>query len=291
MQDLVSQGKRDFRIRKLVGQLVQNCPPKNYYCYAEQAFLYCRDRIKYMYDPHGVELIESPWKIVEAGVADCDSIVILFSTLCECMGFPCRFVTIKADKSRPNEFSHVFAEVKIPRKGWVGADPTQPEKPFGWQAGPEYPRQTWPASTDAPEEYADSEGDAMSGLAAFSAEEGWATRMNGLGYEIPGVADTPGVLVEAPWEFRQEPALITATPEYLELEPLAGKKPGLISGQQQQEFWLPSQVEEMFDTRQASAAPQMYVLSGLEDFSMPKLPMWVWIAGGAALLLWLSKKK
>lgn len=298
MQELVSVGKRDKRFRKLIGELVRNCPPKDYYCYAEQAFLFCRDRIKYVYDPNGFELLEHPWTIIETGIADCDSIVMLLATLCEDMGFPCRFVTIKADTARPDEFSHVFLEVKIPKRGWVGADATQPQHPFGWQPGMEFPRKTWPASLDKSEDAGDT--DKMSGLSGMNgvglsgtmAEVGWFGRIHGLGYEIPGVEDTAGVIVEKPYEFRNEPALITATPEHLELQPLEGREPGLQPGQQQQEFWMPAQVPELADAEQMATAPQMRVQSvaGL-GADMKGIPTWVWAVGGIVLVMWLMKRR
>lgn len=150
MQDLVAAGKRDFRIRELVGKLVRECSKKDYACYGQACFNYCRDQIQYVYDPTGVELLESPWRLPPeyggSGIADCDSICILLASMFEAMGFPARFVTIRADKSRPDEFSHVFVETKIPGHGWMGADATMPEE-FGWK--PEgYPRREWPATKD-----------------------------------------------------------------------------------------------------------------------------------------------
>jgi len=151
MQDLVASGKRHFPFREFVGSLVRDCPKKDYSCYMQTCFNYCRDRIQYVYDPVGVELIESPWKIIPelggSGIADCDTICVVVASMAEAMGFPARFVTIKADQVRPDEFSHVFTEVKMPGKGWMGADATMPHE-FGWS--PEgYPRQNWPATKDS----------------------------------------------------------------------------------------------------------------------------------------------
>jgi hypothetical protein len=151
MQDLVASGKRHFPFREFVGSLVRDCPKKDYSCYMQTCFNYCRDKIQYVYDPVGVELIESPWKIIPelggSGIADCDSICVVVASMAEAMGFPARFVTIKADRGRPDDFSHVFTEVKIPGKGWMGADATMPHE-FGWS--PEgYPLQNWPATKDS----------------------------------------------------------------------------------------------------------------------------------------------
>ena len=226
MADMVTLGKREPKIRKLVGDLAFTCENKDYYCYAKAAHEFCRDQIRYSWDPSGVELIENPVRILETRVADCDSIVILMASICECAGMVCRFVTIKADLQRPDEFSHVFLEVKIPKHGWVGSDPTQPSREFSWEPGPEYERKTWPASNDAPE---NNEDDKMAGLSG----------------PIPGIETTPGVMVDAGYEFRDEPTLILSTPEQLELAPFGEKADDELVGGQAQDFWAANQIPAM----------------------------------------------
>lgn len=240
MQDMVTLGKRQIEVRAVLQHLVFSCPPKDYYCYVKAAHEFCRDEIRYVFDPSGVELVESPARILQTRVADCDSIVMLMTTLCEQMGFPCRFVTIKADKSRPGDFTHVFCEVKIPGHGWVGSDPTQPDKPFGWEPGPEYPRKNWPASKDGSE---DHESDEMAGM-----------RLGRFGEMIPGVQATPGVIVEKPWQWRSEPITMTPTPEQLELAPIS--QPGVpYSEVPAQDFYSADAAEKMFDHESAVTCP------------------------------------
>lgn len=264
MQDLVTLGKREPKIRMLVGRLAAQCPNKDYFCYGRQAFLFCRDDIRYSFDPSGVELIESPSRILETRVADCDSIVILLASICECFGFSSRFVTIKADVKRPDEFSHVFLEVKIPHRGWIGADCTQPGREFGWQPGPEFPRKTWPASNDEPEDAREDD------------------KMAGLDGPIPGIETTPGVLVTSEAEFRDEPTLILMSPEQMELEPFGEKAADMLVGGQPQDFWAADQIEQLpaMQMGELRAAPES-MLTGKN----------LLIAGGVALALWLCLRK
>lgn len=145
MQQLTEEGKRSPKLRELVGSLIQGCPKKDYYCYASKFFDYCQNKIQYAFDPVGVEWTESVERILKAGIADCDSICILFCSMCENVGLSCRFVTIKADMLRSDEFSHVYAEVFIPKKGWVAADCTM-QHPFGW-AAEGFERKDWPATS------------------------------------------------------------------------------------------------------------------------------------------------
>jgi hypothetical protein len=276
MRDMVTLGKREFAVRKLIKQLVFACNPKDYYCYAQKAHEFCRDQVRYVFDPSGVELIENPARILESRVADCDSIVILMASLCEQMGFPCRFVTIKADSKRPDSYSHVFLEVKIPNQGWVASDPTQPNRAFGWSPGPEYPRKNWAASKDAPEE---REGDDMAGLGYLSGP-------------IPGVQQTPGVFADQTWEFRDEPTLITMTPEALELDTMlpAGAEP--VSDSRREFIYM----DELESETEGPAAimeqlqPPAPKLSGL-GATFDSIPKWVLVVGGVALLWYLTKGK
>lgn len=153
MRQGVDNGKRDFKLRTLVGSLIQSCGHKDYECYARKCYDFCATKIKYAYDPVNVELIEAPERILESKIADCDSICVLLASMCENIGLPCKFVTIKADPANPNEFSHVYTMVGIPQKNgkprkWIAMDPTMPQKGFGWEPPPAFPRKEWPASTD-----------------------------------------------------------------------------------------------------------------------------------------------
>jgi len=177
MQAQVETGKRDPRIRELAGKLIQGCPGKDYFCYAKAIADYCREEIKYAFDPVGVEYIEHPAWVLQNKIADCDSICVLLASLYENIGLASRFVTIKADPRQPNEYSHVYLQVAVPKHGWVSADCTMPTKPFGWSPPERFAKKYWPASKDSQEAY--PEFDTMTGMG-----EG----------PIPGIEDFPPVL-------------------------------------------------------------------------------------------------
>jgi hypothetical protein len=222
MRDLVTQGKRDFRLRTAAGKILQNCPNKDYECFARAIHQFCTHQIKYVFDPNGVELIEAPYRILESGIADCDSIVVLAAAMLESIGLPARFVTIKADTSRPTQWSHVFLQAKVPNKGWIGMDCTMPDKPFGWEPPQTYERKTWPASRDGVESH---DRDEMAGLGMAA---------------VPHVENTKGVMVGNEWNFRDESALVTATPEQIELNPLEKRSVEPI-GAPRPEFFMENQ--------------------------------------------------
>jgi hypothetical protein len=180
LRSRVTTGKRDMRVRQIIGNIIENCPSKDHGCYAEALYVFARDKVRYAFDPVGVEYVEDPIRIAtESRIADCDSIAAMLATFYEAIGLPSRFVTIKADPERPNEYSHVYLQVRIPRRGWVAADPTQPDKYFGWEPPQHFPRTYWPASNDA-----ESEMEAR--------DDQLETAMRGLGEGyIPGIMRAP----------------------------------------------------------------------------------------------------
>lgn len=156
MQKLVSTGKRLDITREFLGKILhgeypglQNCPQKDYLCYARNIYLFYRDHIKYVYDPHLVEYLERPRILLKNKIGDCDSKVISMVATWEAAGLEGQFITIKSDPDRKNEYSHVYARVFVPKYGWIVADPTMPKKDFGWEPEFFFFRKYWHGSTDS----------------------------------------------------------------------------------------------------------------------------------------------
>lgn len=148
MQKLVNSGKRNNKIRRLCGEIISKCRSKDYYCYAKSAYEWVRDHIKYAYDPNLVEYLEGADVVLANKIGDCDSMDILLASMFENLGFQTQFVTIKADDSRPDEFTHVYLRTLIPKVGWVNADPIMPDKYFGWEAPYPNGRRYWHSCSD-----------------------------------------------------------------------------------------------------------------------------------------------
>ncbi len=148
MQKMVNAYKRNDDIRALAGKIIKDAEPKNYLDYAKRLYQWVRDNIKYAYDPHLVEYIESPLRVLKNRIGDCDSQDMLLASLFENLGLKAQFVTIMADDTRPNEFTHVYTRVFIPKYGWIVADPIMHKKYFGWE--PPYPngKRYWHGSFD-----------------------------------------------------------------------------------------------------------------------------------------------
>lgn len=174
MQKMVGGAKRDDNVRQVVGQAIQKCTPKDYFGYAKALYEWVRDNIKYAYDPHNCEYLESPRRVLKNKIADCDSQDMLLCSMFEQVGLQSQFVTIKADPNRQDEYTHVYTRVMIPKVGWVVADPIMPDKWFGWE--PPYPegKRYWAASSDD----ADSDVDTTPSLSFPSSDSGASSQMS-----------------------------------------------------------------------------------------------------------------
>ena len=121
-------------VRMLAQNLVLNCQEKDYWGEAEALQQFVRDAIRYTRDMRTSELLQTPDKTLEFGSGDCDDKAMLYCALAECIGFDTRFCAIAVDE---DNFSHVCAQVLIPRCGWVNAetipiDERGTKVPLGW---------------------------------------------------------------------------------------------------------------------------------------------------------------
>jgi transglutaminase superfamily protein len=91
--------------------------------------------IDYVRDPHQVEMVVAPALTYMKGVGDCDDTSTLMAASAGALGAAHRFRTYKADPSRPDEWSHVVAQIYVPKQGWVNEDLTLVGMPFGYEPG------------------------------------------------------------------------------------------------------------------------------------------------------------
>lgn len=143
MRRLVESGKQDPKVVLQAHKIVRKIDRNNWYGMADAIFRFVHDKIAYIRDPIGVEFVKSPAITLETKTGDCDDQAVLFSALAESVGIKSRFKTVKADPRYPAEFSHVYSQVQIPKKGWVTGDTIVPRAKFGWEAK-DFAAKTWP---------------------------------------------------------------------------------------------------------------------------------------------------
>ena len=132
MRDFVQSYQHRAEIVRAARMMVQDCPPKDYYCEAEKIFQWVKGNIRYTRDPQNAEWVQAPDVTLREGFADCDDFSTLLGALWGAIGLPSGFEAVMADAAHPGEYSHVYGIVKTPR-GWRAADPTVPESEFGWR--------------------------------------------------------------------------------------------------------------------------------------------------------------
>lgn len=121
-------------VRTAAQQLVQRCAEKDYWCEALALHAFVRDAIRYTRDMRTAETIQTPDKTLAVRSGDCDDKSVLLSALAESIGFPTRFCAIGV---QGQTFSHVSAQLMIPKKGWINAETIPIDEygnhaPLGW---------------------------------------------------------------------------------------------------------------------------------------------------------------
>ena len=83
-------------------------------------------------DPAGTEMLQPVLGILEGHAGDCDDLnLILLPSLLGSIGFATRGVVVKADRQRPDEFSHVYMEAQLPDGTWFPMDIAREKPRFG----------------------------------------------------------------------------------------------------------------------------------------------------------------
>ncbi len=85
-------------------------------------YAFVRDRIRYVRDPQGVELLADPLTTLSDGSGDCDDKSILLAALLLAVGHRCRFISIALI---PRQFSHVWVQAQVSGR-WIDLETTEP---------------------------------------------------------------------------------------------------------------------------------------------------------------------
>lgn len=127
MAKLARQYSAHPLIRQFTQQLVQGLQQKDRIGEIRTVGEFVRDSIRYVRDPVGTELVQTPEATMKLASGDCDDKATLTASMLLTIGHPARFVAIGFS---PGQFSHVFVETKIHRKNggypWMAIETTEP---------------------------------------------------------------------------------------------------------------------------------------------------------------------
>jgi hypothetical protein len=89
--------------------------------------------IRWTPDIGDAETLMAPHRTIQFGAGDCDDSAMVLAALATSIGIPNRFKAIAANEQWPQEFTHVYNELKIGGR-WVAADPSVEGMPLGWES-------------------------------------------------------------------------------------------------------------------------------------------------------------
>ena len=143
----IRAGSHHLPTRNLAASWASHAAPKDYLGQARNIYKGFLSRWRYVKDPLTRELVtaspDASFRLVMGGdgrgvgggygAGDCDCATVALGSLYESVGFPVRIVTIAKPTAPPGQLmDHVYPEIKIPKLGWVPADPViHPKGGFG----------------------------------------------------------------------------------------------------------------------------------------------------------------
>jgi hypothetical protein len=116
---------------------------------AKAAAIYAAVANRWMYveDPVGPfgpkETLRPPRTLLQYWAGDCDDASVLIASLLGTIGIPSRLVTIAADPSAPDEFSHIYPEAEIVPGTWVAMDIARPGSGYGSSPSRAFRKRIW----------------------------------------------------------------------------------------------------------------------------------------------------
>lgn len=137
MIDTIKSSSKNLRVVKKAADIVSHLPAKDQVAEVTTIYNWVRDNSRYVKDPHGTEMLQSPLVAldqIEAGQVfsgDCDCLVTLTLSLLKSIGYPValRIASYKPDKIH----SHVYGLVNIYGQ-WTPIEPIKEHVPLGWEA-------------------------------------------------------------------------------------------------------------------------------------------------------------
>ncbi len=132
MVKLVRTYKKDIGIVTLARQLLDEAPgtanAKNYSDFVRLLQHFVRDRIRYVRDIQGVEMLQTSIRTLQIRTGDCDDKATLLASLLASIDLPTRFAALGFNDQ---PFSHVIAEVCLGTR-WVPLETILDGKEPGW---------------------------------------------------------------------------------------------------------------------------------------------------------------
>ncbi len=151
MRKLIDEAVADPQFVRFAIDLVRGVPAYDDLGEAHSIYKWVQASIRFTKDPVTKEKLYPPQELLKIRAGDCDDISMLMAALLVALGYPARLITLAANPSSPNDFSHVYVEGEIPPGSgfWVPMDAARSDAEFG-VAPPSYSRKrAWSLTDDS----------------------------------------------------------------------------------------------------------------------------------------------
>ncbi len=149
MRRLVDEALADQDFVNTAVRIVKTAPAYHDMGELQALYKWVKQNIRFTKDPVTKEKLYPPQQLLRIKAGDCDDISMLLGALLLAVGYPARLITISANPSQPNEFSHVYTEGEAPpgSGNWIPMDAARVDAEFG-VAPPNYFRKRAWSLTD-----------------------------------------------------------------------------------------------------------------------------------------------
>lgn len=134
MQQAVDEGTRVLEVRETAIRIIRgaNVRAHDVGGAVRALFRFVRDRIYFVHDPVGTQLVQGAAYTLRVGAGNCAQKAVLLASMLRSIGVPSSFRAIGANPAFPGSFSHVYVVARVGSRE-VPLDPTYSNNAMGWQ--------------------------------------------------------------------------------------------------------------------------------------------------------------
>lgn len=149
---LINEGSKDPEVNRLAIRIVRSANVSEFDFAGERRaiFSWFRKNIRFLRDVEGKEVLRSARETLAAGMGDCDCQTIAQLALLKSIGQRTRIVTVATQPQAPDQFSHVFPEVRDERGRWIASDTARKKSRYGVLPRSWFRRYGWDTETCTP---------------------------------------------------------------------------------------------------------------------------------------------
>jgi hypothetical protein len=150
IRDLMDAAVADPQVNEAAINILRNAAVQNFDREAKLRALYdfvSWPNFLYVEDPVGPfgpkETVRTVRTLLRVRAGDCDDYTLLLASLAGTVGIATRAVTVAADPSAPNDFSHIYPEAEVTPGNWVAMDAARPGAQYGLPAQRYFRKRVW----------------------------------------------------------------------------------------------------------------------------------------------------